>query len=125
MAAMKIKLTKIMRIIIIDIVRGLFYENELTHKFTSRISLNNLRYVTDQTRMSQNVFEKSYQTKKRGGGAVNHDSDLQSTVSWKYWQSLNLAVLPQTVFLTLLVDLNLVVWYGNMYMHTEKKVGEF
>ena len=32
--------------------------------------------------------------------------------SRKYWRSLNLAVLPQTTFLTLLADLNLAVWYG-------------
>ena len=32
--------------------------------------------------------------------------------SRKYWQSLNLVVLPQTTFFTLLADLNLAVWYG-------------
>ena len=29
--------------------------------------------------------------------------------SWKYWWSLNLAVLPQMAFLTLLADFNLAV----------------
>ena len=32
--------------------------------------------------------------------------------SRKYWRSLNLVVLPQTTFLTLLADLNLAVWYS-------------
>ena len=32
--------------------------------------------------------------------------------SRKYWRSLNLAVWPKTMFLTPLVDLNLVVWYS-------------
>ena len=32
--------------------------------------------------------------------------------SRKYWRSLNLAVLPQMTFLTLLADLNLAIWYG-------------
>ena len=32
--------------------------------------------------------------------------------SHEYWRSLNLAVLSQTKFFTLLADLNLAVWYG-------------
>ena len=32
--------------------------------------------------------------------------------SWKYWWELNLAVEPQITITRILVDLNLVVWYG-------------
>ena len=32
--------------------------------------------------------------------------------SREYWRSLNLAVLSQTTFFTLLADLNLAVWYS-------------
>ena len=32
--------------------------------------------------------------------------------SREYWRSLNLEVLSQTMFFTLLADLNLAVWYG-------------
>ena len=61
--------------------------------------------------------------------------------SRKYWRSLDLVVLPQTTLFTLLVDLNVAVWYvfhtiggfkcGGMvrychtYMHAEKKISRF
>ena len=41
-----------------------------------------------------------------------HYDDIYVSYSWKYWRSLNLVVLPQTIFFALLADLNLAVWYG-------------
>ena len=46
--------------------------------------------------------------------------------SRKNWQSLNLVVLPQTTFLTLLADLYLAVWYGiAICTCTRKKLADF
>ena len=48
--------------------------------------------------------------------------------SRKYCRSLNLVVLPQTMFLTPLVDLNLAVWYSIAIctcIHAEEKLVDF
>ena len=45
--------------------------------------------------------------------------------SWKYWRSLNLAVLPQMPFLTPFADLNLAVSCIAICTCTRKNIGGF